>query len=172
LRDPLRSPVLRPAVPYTELRPVLPFHTPGTTAWLRSWLSSSRPWAVLSASCGEFTERENAARNALLYADLAFASVPYLIHAEGVYNGETEQSLIALGISEEDALQHARRFAQESILSPRGLVYTDGRGAHPTLRLRFELSQDSDRTLAVCTDGTLAFVADLDFATLRQAVSL
>jgi hypothetical protein len=170
--DPLRSPLPRPAIPYTAQRgSVLPFLQPLSRAWLRSWLASSRPWAVLSASREEFPEAANASRNALLYADLAAAGVPYLLHSVGRYCGTTEQSIVALGITERFALSLAARYAQESILTPRGLIYTDGRGVNPTTGLRFELDPSADRTIAACIDGPLAFVSDIDFGNL-QAVAL
>lgn len=87
-------------------------------------------WAILSAELSTLSPERNAARTEVLKLWLKAKGTPYL-SATGRYGGVDERSVILPRITEEEALQIARRFNQESILNHRGLVYTDGRVVAP-----------------------------------------
>ena len=88
-------------------------------------------WAILRAERAHLSPERNKARVDLLRTWLKQAHIPHLA-AEGCYGGVKERSFVLLGVTEAEALALARRFRQESILTRRGLVYTDGRGEAPT----------------------------------------
>jgi uncharacterized protein YnzC (UPF0291/DUF896 family) len=91
-------------------------------------------WAILTAANPDakpLSMIENRARNAQLKADLAAIDGVEVLEAEGHY-GIPESSFIVTGITEEQALELGKKYGQESVLTPRGLLYADGRLAPTT----------------------------------------
>jgi hypothetical protein len=85
-------------------------------------------WAILSAeNPGTFTlsPDHNAARTHALCTGLTLSGYRFT-EVEGLYEGKRERSVLVLGISEQYALYLAASFSQSSILTRRGLVFTDG----------------------------------------------
>jgi len=72
------------------------------------------------------TPEENAARNEILIKELreaGFEPIP----VEGHYGGNPEHSFIVPGMTDPMALEFGKRHGQESVLTPKGLIYQDGK---------------------------------------------
>ena len=65
-----------------------------------------------------------------LQEDLERTSSRFL-HAVGRYGGQDEPCFVAVGIAQSVALDFAKWYGQESILTREGLVFTDGQ---PTIK--------------------------------------
>ncbi|KKN77441.1 hypothetical protein LCGC14_0360000 [marine sediment metagenome] len=68
---------------------------------------------------------ENTARNVKLIADLK-ALGKIAIPVEGRYGGPVENSFLVFGLTNEQALELGKKYGQESVLTPKGLIYQDG----------------------------------------------
>lgn len=85
-------------------------------------------WAILTAANPrgqQLSDEENAARMGYLREDLAL-SCGAILHANGRYGGHDEPCFVVLNIPQSDALDFAKWYEQESILTRQGLVFTDG----------------------------------------------
>ena len=143
---------------------------PGDAAWIRLQLETGFQWAVISAHRAGLNPRENNARSAALWADLAYGVRRYSpIPVAGTYAGVAEESWLAFGLPETQALDFARQYGQESILTPRGLVYVDGTGVAPLIGWKWgEVDPDnSSRVFIPSTGETVAFSAVLDFGNVH-----
>ena len=90
-------------------------------------------WAILTAANPRgqrLSDEDNDARMDCLREDLAL-SCDAILHANGRYGGQDEPCFVALGINQSVALDFAKWYGQESILTREGLVFTDG---SPTIR--------------------------------------
>lgn len=126
-------------------------------------------WAILTAmqeGDGDAASPKNRAALAKMQAE--FRDRP-TIAVEGMYKGEAQGRSWVILATEEEALRLARAYNQESILTNRGLVYSDGRltpAVHDdtTIGANAEL-QDF---FSVLPDGT-AFSMGLDFGGVYAA---
>lgn len=91
-------------------------------------------YAILSGERVGLSPAENAKRTKALLADLRSQGFKP-IHAEGVYGGSPERSFIVPGMTEQEALDLGKKYAQESVLTPKGLIYGDGSGINVGDRL-------------------------------------
>lgn len=82
-------------------------------------------YTILSAERSALSATENAARTKTLLKELKKKGLKPL-PMEGHYGGATENSFLVPGLSETEGLQLAQRYEQESILSPRGFIFSDG----------------------------------------------
>lgn len=93
-----------------------------------SELPKKTGWAIFSAenpNARRLSPEENAKRTAALWDELenlGYEAKPAL----GKYGNE-ENSFAVVGITPEEALELGRRYGQESVLTPLGLLYADGR---------------------------------------------
>lgn len=85
-------------------------------------------YAMLTAEnpgAKQLSGAENAARNKELVAELkSMGYEPMTI--KGHYGGNPESSFMIPGLSQEDALALGKKYGQESVLTPKGLIYQDG----------------------------------------------
>lgn len=91
-------------------------------------------YAILSGERAGLSPAENAKRTKALLADLRSHGFKPL-HAEGVYGGSPERSFLVPGMTEQEAIDLGKKYAQESVLTPKGLIYGDGSGIHVGDRL-------------------------------------
>lgn len=89
----------------------------------------SKPgWTILSAtkeSIGDGSHPENVKRNQELRAELEESGKPFL-RVSGFYKGVDQgDSFLITDISPEEALELGRKYGQESVLVPEGLLYED-----------------------------------------------
>lgn len=87
-------------------------------------------WAIVTATqeaLGPATAPENVAANEKLRKRLARDKVPY-IEVSGAYMGEAQGEVFLILATPEYAQKLGRAYKQESILTRRGLEYTDGSG--------------------------------------------
>ena len=85
-------------------------------------------WAILTAANPrgqQLSDEDNAARMDCLREDLAL-SCGAILHANGRYGGQDEPCFVVLNIAQSVALDFAKWYGQESILTRQGLVFTDG----------------------------------------------
>lgn len=85
-------------------------------------------WAILTAANPrgqQLSDEENDARMDCLREDLERSCRAFL-SANGRYGGQDEPCFVALGIAQSVALDFAKWYGQESILTRQGLVFTDG----------------------------------------------
>jgi hypothetical protein len=91
-------------------------------------------YAILSGEKSTLSAAENAKRTKAILTDLRSQGFKP-IHAEGVYGGSPEKSFIVPGMTEAEALELGKKYGQESVLTPKGLIYGDGSGIHAGDRL-------------------------------------
>lgn len=85
-------------------------------------------WAILTAANPrgqQLSDEDNAARMDCLREDLERSCCGFL-YANGRYGGQDEPCFVALNIAQSAALDFAKWYGQESILTRQGLVFTDG----------------------------------------------
>lgn len=108
-------------------------------------LLSKDNWAVLTAEDPNATkapEAQNKARMDKLRADLEALGAD-VMDAVGKY-GDVQNSFIVAGISEAHAIELGKRYGQESILTRRGLVYSDGRPDTPATGMNVSATAPED----------------------------
>lgn len=91
-------------------------------------LLEAKDWAVLTAEDPAATkapEAQNREAMARLRSDLEKMGASF-VDAVGKY-GDVQNSFAITGITEAQALELGQKYGQESVLVPRGLVYSDGR---------------------------------------------
>lgn len=89
-------------------------------------IKKSKNYAILSAEKQGLSDSEKAIRTQSLLSDLRSAGFKP-IPAEWNYGG-LERSFLVPGMTEGEALDLGKKYSQESVLSPRGIIYTDGSG--------------------------------------------
>jgi hypothetical protein len=129
-------------------------------------------WAILTAAnpnAKPLGWRENDARNKALVADIKAIPGAQVMQAEGHY-GTPEPSLVVLGITEAQAAALGAKYEQESVLTPRGLVFGDGRVVPARGVRTFDgPPRDGDYTTVFPPRGrSVSFSVDLDFSGFAQ----
>lgn len=121
-------------------------------------------WSILTAEnpLGEQASAEdNAAKMAELKADLDALGAQYT-EAVGKY-GQVENSLVVTGISEADAVALGAKYAQDAVLTHRGLVYPrDGSVTPVTGKVDVFSEAPEDFYTAIPSTGT-KFAIELDW---------
>lgn len=114
-------------------------------------------WFIISAMREELGNAEceaNMDADADMFSELHNAGPDMLHILSGVYKGERQGLSYLVSGSVEEGLEMARRYGQESILTNRGLVFSDGRP---------DVAADHDATLI----GNAAFASDF-YSTVLQ----
>lgn len=96
-------------------------------------------WAILSAEKADMTEPQKAFASAQLFADLierGYRPIP----AKGVYGGAQERSFLVPGMKVDEALELGKKYSQESVLIPEGLLDTNTRVIKPADLSRIDFS--------------------------------
>jgi len=86
-------------------------------------------YAILSGERTEYSAVTNANRSKAMLTELrerGFHPIP----VEGTYGGASEKSFLVPGMSEQEAHELGKKYNQESVLSPKGLIYSDRSGIH------------------------------------------
>jgi hypothetical protein len=120
-------------------------------------------WAILTAenpAAQQLTPEENSARMVELRTDLILQGVQFEV-AEGKYSGNSETSLILLGVTQDQATAIGQKYGQESVLTRAGLVYPDGTVNPAKAVNTFDKAPDDFYTSVPAT-GAL-FSVDIDF---------
>jgi len=100
-------------------------------AALRKLLVNNSGWAVVTATQEAVGDpAQNLAFNEQLRDELDAAGITYTI-TTGVYKGEPQGESFLILADEATALDLGRKYKQESILTNRGLVYSDSTGVTP-----------------------------------------
>lgn len=126
-------------------------------------LLSTRDWVAITAENpnGQALDPEtNAARQEQMRADLDTMGIEYIEGSVGRYNS-IENPFILLNVTPRQAVELARKYDQESVLTPAGLVYQDGTVEVATGLTKHETPPEDYYT--TLPDGTL-FTVDLDFS--------
>ncbi|MGH6692821.1 MAG: DUF3293 domain-containing protein, partial [Gammaproteobacteria bacterium] len=124
-------------------------------------------YAVLSAEKAGLEESVNAANTADLLAELSRRGY-HPIPGEGMYGlGKPERSFIVPGMPEDEALELGAKYAQESVLTPRGLVYLADRSVNPAdlAKIDFSGAQDDYFTKVRIGGQDVKFTVPIDFDT-------
>jgi hypothetical protein len=112
-------------------------------------------WAILTAANPrgqQLSDEDNAARMDYLREDLALSGSA-ILHANGRYGGQDEPCFVALNIAQSVALDFAKWYGQESILTRQGLVFTDGSPTiEPTGIVAHDEAPDDDFTRVIGFD--------------------
>ena len=120
-------------------------------------------WAILTPenpNAQALTPEANAARMAQMKAMLDAESIQYE-EIQNQYGGTPEHSLILYGVPESYAMDIGRRFGQESVLTPRGLVYQDAT-YNPAVGVTEHEAPPGDFFSVVPRTGA-AFTVDINF---------
>ena len=120
-------------------------------------------WSILTAENPmgvQATPEANVAAMERLKAELDAVGIEYL-EAVGSY-GQRENSLVLLGVSEQQALEIGRRYQQDSVLTRRGLVYGDGRVTPTTGQVDVFTEAPADFFTEIPSTGA-RFAIGLDF---------
>lgn len=119
-------------------------------------------WAILTAqnpNAKQVSDVENARAMRRLGEELAAMGAQFT-EVEGLYTNP-ERSYIVTGITEQQAFDLGRRYAQESVLTPRGLVFMRDGSVVPAVGVNvFQSKPENNYTVA--PDGTY-FSLDLDW---------
>jgi hypothetical protein len=123
-------------------------------------------YAILSGEKAGLPPEENVARTHLLARTLKERGHK-AIEAEGRYGGTPEKSFVVPGMSEDEALELGAKFdpPQESVLTPRGLVYLEDRSANPAdlSKIDFSGTQTDYFTSVRIGDQDVKFTIPIDF---------
>lgn len=120
-------------------------------------------WAILTAEDPNATKappEQNAAAMAALQQDLRAMGAEF-VQVVGKY-GDVQNSLIVLGISEQEAVQLGRKYGQESILTRKGLIYSADGSITPATGVNVFAAPPEDFYTEVPTFNSY-FSLDLDF---------
>jgi len=82
-------------------------------------------WVAMTAYKGDLSAADNSRRQAELRKAVK-RSGGTVVETEGIYGGEVEPSLFITGLSYSKAVALAKKFDQESIATPQGLLFSDG----------------------------------------------
>jgi hypothetical protein len=142
--------------------------------WSRRQVSRemlARQWVGISGWRSGASAEENAAANAALRSTLERRGYRP-IEVDGYYDGH-EKSFIVFGMPNSEAMELGRRFKQESVVSPLGLLYTTGpnRGKYnPSLGRVNTPGPNVDNYYSEMTvkGGTRRFQLELDFDRLES----
>lgn len=134
-----------------------------------------RDWVAMSAARTELDAGTNAKRHKQLRTDLENAVIEefgvskqqarkMVMEAEGVYEGVSESSYIVFGLPYETAMRIAESYAQDSIATRNGLIFTTGEDAgsfYPADESGFDAGDHvtGDHTAVDIGNGTVKFKA-------------
>lgn len=131
-------------------------------------------YAILTAenpNAQPATPEANKAANTALLEQLrqdGYEPIP----VEGHYGGNPENSFIVPNMSDEDALRYGKQFGQQSVLTPKGLVYQDG-SINPSDKNNIDFSgkQEDFYTKITIAGKPVKFSIPIDFDTKIPAVT-
>lgn len=128
-------------------------------------LTKKQDWAMLTAENPggkQATPEQNAAAMESLKKDLADAGKQF-VDVEGNY-GQKENSVGVVGITPEEALAIGKKYGQESVLTPKGLEYPDGRPpTRATGKVEEFTPQAGDDFYSTVKGSKTSFRVELDF---------
>ena len=136
-------------------------------------LLSRTDWAILTAenpAGRQSSAEDNAAALARLKADLDALGVRYL-DAVGKY-GNVENSVAIAGITEEQATLLGLKYGQESVLTPRGLVYMADGHVVPVTGQVDTFEQEPEDFYTTIPGTGARFAIGLDFEAGAEAISV
>lgn len=121
-------------------------------------------YAILSGEKAGLAATENAKRTKSLLSDLrsqGFKPIP----VEGTYGGVTEKSFLVPGLTEQEAFELGQKYGQESVLTPKGLIYSDGSGIHAanTIGTTFDQEATDFFSKVKLGDKEIKFQVPIDF---------
>lgn len=123
-------------------------------------------WSILTAEnpMGKaLSESENLTRNEQLIAELKKAGYDP-IPVEGKYGGNPEHSFLIPNMTDDEALALGKKFEQESVLTPKGLIYQDGTVNPADLtKINFDGNQEDFYSKIILDGKEQKFSIPIDF---------
>jgi hypothetical protein len=139
-------------------------------------LLESRNWGAISAKQEGMTAAEERIAHRTLRDELRSRGL-HPIETEGTYGGTAEKSFFVPGMTQAEAKELGEKYGQESVLTPKGLLYTTGDDAgmfHPIGPKGFQqLGDDTMDNMSVTKLGPkgnpVKWSADIDFENKLEA---
>lgn len=116
-------------------------------------------WAIITAEKTGNTIEQNASQNGKLVRklkDMGFNPIP----VEGKYSGNIEHSFYVSGLTDWQAHKIGNEFSQESVLTPKGLIYQDQSIAPADLN---KIDMSGNRSDYYSMIGNIKFSIPIDF---------